>query len=95
VPELRCQADVVFPGERIAVFIDGCFWHGCPLHGRTPASNSSYWADKMARNKARDERNTAVLTEKNWLPLRYWEHEEPSTVAEDIGSHVIRRRNRG
>jgi DNA mismatch endonuclease (patch repair protein) len=95
VPGLRCNADIVFPRERVAVFVDGCFWHGCPIHGRVPNRNSSYWADKLTRNMARDERNTLTLTREGWLALRYWEHETPSDVAADIVLHITQRRVEG
>lgn len=91
---LRCQADIVFPREKVAVFVDGCFWHGCPDHGRLPKKNSSYWADKIARNVARDQRNSEVLAEAGWLVLRYWEHEPPIAVANDARKALLARRQR-
>jgi DNA mismatch endonuclease (patch repair protein) len=89
LPGLRCEADIVFPREKVAVFIDGCFWHGCPEHGHIPKRNSSYWADKIARNVARDKRNTAALAEAGWLALRFWEHQEPSDVVADIRTRLL------
>ena len=58
-----------------AVFVDGCFWHSCPEHGRRPSVNQSYWSPKLARNAERDERNTRMLTEAGWTVVRIWEHE--------------------
>ncbi len=80
LPELRCEADVVFSRQRVVVFIDGCFWHGCPVHGRRPARNSGYWSPKIERNIARDRRNDEALTAAGWQVLRFWEHEDPEVV---------------
>lgn len=76
LPDLRCEADVVFPRERLAVFIDGCFWHGCPEHATRPATNREWWATKLDRNLERDAKNDARLQEAGWVVLRIWEHEE-------------------
>jgi DNA mismatch endonuclease (patch repair protein) len=88
---LRCQADLVFPGARVAVFVDGCFWHGCPVHGRTPRSNTDYWQAKIERNRRRDERNNGLLAEAGWTVVRVWEHEDPALVADRIAQVVGRR----
>jgi DNA mismatch endonuclease (patch repair protein) len=82
MPDLRCVADVVFPRERLAIFIDGCFWHGCPDHATRPASNREWWASKLDRNLERDAQNEARLQEAGWMVLRIWEHEG---VAEAVG----------
>jgi DNA mismatch endonuclease (patch repair protein) len=92
LPGLRCTADVVFRRERVAVFIDGCFWHGCPEHGRVPATNNSYWSEKLERNALRDRRNTRALEEAGWAVLRYWEHQPIEEVAVDIRDQVLGRR---
>jgi len=89
---LRCTADVVFPRERVAVFIDGCFWHGCPEHGRVPRTNNAYWREKLARNAQRDERNQRALGEAGWTVLRYWEHQASEEVAMAVHDEVVRRR---
>jgi len=89
---LRCTADVVFPRERVAVFIDGCFWHGCPEHGRVPTKNSSYWGEKLERNAARDARNTDALEAAGWTVLRHWEHERIEEVVTNIRTKVLKRR---
>ncbi len=91
VPDLRSRADIVFTRRRIAIFIDGCFWHGCPLHGTKPKSNAEYWIPKLARNIARDIEATAKLTEAGWCVLRYWEHESPELVAHAIVDEWSRR----
>ena len=68
------RPDFVFPSVKLAVFVDGCFWHGCPKHGHTPASNIEYWESKLARNRQRDKRVSAELRAKGWLVIRVWEH---------------------
>jgi DNA mismatch endonuclease (patch repair protein) len=95
VPTLRRTADLVFPGPRIAVFIDGCFWHGCPEHATWPKANEEFWRAKIEGNRARDEDTTARLRAAGWLVLRYWTHEAPSEIAADIVEQVRRRRGPG
>jgi DNA mismatch endonuclease (patch repair protein) len=75
------RPDVVFPRARLAVFVDGCFWHGCPEHGTQPTRNSHYWTAKLARNLERDRRHDAFLSEAGWTVLRIWEHEAASEAA--------------
>jgi DNA mismatch endonuclease (patch repair protein) len=89
---LRCTADIVFPKERVAVFIDGCFWHSCPQHGRIPRKNSDFWSEKLARNTARDVRNSTALREAGWVVLRYWEHEQWDEVAGAVRRKVLEQR---
>jgi DNA mismatch endonuclease, patch repair protein len=67
--------DFVWRQERVAVFVDGCFWHGCPRHGHTPRSRVSYWSSKLTRNKSRDRQVARVLRQRGWRVLRIWEHE--------------------
>ena len=82
---VRRRADIVFPARRVAVFIDGCFWHGCPEHGRKEFHrNAAYWTDKIAGNRARDLETNDLLSEAGWHVLRFWEHEEPNEVATAI-----------
>jgi DNA mismatch endonuclease, patch repair protein len=76
LPGLRRKADIVFGAARVAVFVDGCFWHGCPEHGRRAHTvNGWYWPDKIARNRRRDEETGEILSGAGWLVLRVWEHE--------------------
>jgi DNA mismatch endonuclease (patch repair protein) len=75
-PALSCRADIVFPRRRLAVFVDGCFWHGCPEHGTRPRTNADWWEAKLTRNRLRDDRNGAELALAGWRVLRIWEHEE-------------------
>lgn len=84
VHDLRCEADVVFPRARVAVFVDGCFWHGCPDHGIRPTSNSTYWNAKIDRNAARDRRNDEWLRSTGWLVVRGWEHEPAERLADRV-----------
>lgn len=87
--DIRRTADMVFGGSRVAVFIDGCFWHGCETHYTRPASNVDYWADKVSRNRARDLETSVLLRERGWTVLRFWEHENPSEAADAI-ERVVR-----
>lgn len=86
----RRRADVVFTRQRIAVFVDGCFWHGCPKHLTAPKSNVDYWGPKIARNRERDHETSANLRAAGWTVLRYWEHEDPEKVARSIIAAVGR-----
>lgn len=72
---LTGKPDFVFPRLKIAVFIDGCFWHGCPSHCRMPSSNINYWNNKIEKNKIRDKKITKALKMKKWQVIRIWEHE--------------------
>jgi DNA mismatch endonuclease (patch repair protein) len=72
---LRITPDFVFKQSALAVFLDGCFWHGCPKHGSLPSSNADFWRRKIEANLARDERNANVLESEGWRVLRIWEHE--------------------
>lgn len=72
--DTKVRADVVFVAKRVAVFVDGCFWHGCPEHCRSPSSNVAYWEAKIERNRARDRRVTQALRDGGWVVLRIWEH---------------------
>ncbi len=69
------RPDFVFRNHRLAVFVDGCFWHGCAEHSRPPKSNRSYWQEKMIRNRARDREVTHALRKLNWRVVRIWEHD--------------------
>ena len=74
-PSLPGKPDFVFREHRLAVFVDGCFWHGCPSHCRMPSSNQAYWRPKIAGNQARDATVTAALRKRGWRVIRIWEHE--------------------
>ena len=76
--KLPGSPDFIFRKAGLAIFVDGCFWHGCPTHGHRPRSNQRYWHPKLERTKARDLAYTKLLRRKGWLVLRIWEHELPS-----------------
>jgi DNA mismatch endonuclease (patch repair protein) len=73
----RRIADVAFPGLKIAIFVDGCFWHGCPIHGTWPKQNSEFWRQKIEMNRVRDSDTNARLQEAGWTALRFWQHDSP------------------
>jgi DNA mismatch endonuclease, patch repair protein len=87
-PTLRVRADMAFTKSRVAVFIDGCFWHGCPQHYRPATKNSSFWKSKIEENGARDQRSTASLQALGWIVVRFWEHDDPLEAANLIAKHV-------
>jgi DNA mismatch endonuclease (patch repair protein) len=71
----RVRPDFVFPKVKVAIFVDGCFWHGCPIHGTSPASNSLFWSEKLEVNKKRDLKVNRLLRRRHWSVLRFWEHQ--------------------
>lgn len=89
---LRRTADMVFRPTKVAVFIDGCYWHGCPEHYVPPKTNSGYWSEKVLRNVGRDRDTDKRLSEAGWLVLRFWEHEASEVCANEIATVVRRRR---
>jgi DNA mismatch endonuclease (patch repair protein) len=89
---VRRRADIVFGPSKVAVFIDGCFWHGCPTHGRAQTSvNPRYWSEKIARNKRRDEDTDELLKIAGWEVVRVWEHDPPDAVANRVAVAVATR----
>lgn len=88
----RRRIDVAFPGTKVAVLIDGCFWHGCPRHATQPKANADWWRTKLDRNMARDRETTEHLIAEGWTVLRFWEHEAPADVAVRVGAAVEQRR---
>ena len=91
----RRRADIVFTRQRVAVFIDGCFWHGCPLHYIQPKTNAHYWWPKIETNIARDLENTRRLGDAGWTVIRFWEHEDPDEVADSIAELIDALREKG
>lgn len=94
IPGVRRRVDIVFPGARVAVFVDGCYWHGCPVHGTQPKANAEWWQRKLAENRRRDADSNRRLAEEGWEVVRVWEHDDPATTARQIATHV-RARNPG
>ncbi|MFD3615105.1 very short patch repair endonuclease [Streptomyces sp. NPDC058676] len=88
----RRTIDIVFTKAKIAIFLDGCFWHGCPEHATQPKANAEWWRVKLDKNMARDRETTEHLQAGGWTVLRYWEHEVPNAVAEDVKSVVFLHR---
>lgn len=90
LPELRVRPDIVFTKRKVAVFIDGCFWHVCPQHGRQPTTNEWYWTPKLQRNLERDNAANTALREAGWTVLRIWEHESLEAAVEAVRSAADR-----
>lgn len=90
---LRRTADIVFPSARVAVFVDGCYWHGCPQHYRPAHVNDSFWREKIDGNRARDRETDQRLLEAGWDVIRVWEHEDPTDAASRIGREVRAKAN--
>ena len=86
LPGVRRTVDLAFTRRRVAVRIDGCWWHGCPEHHRPARSNAEYWTAKVAANVARDADTDARLRDAGWTVLRFWEHEDPGLVAERVAA---------
>jgi DNA mismatch endonuclease (patch repair protein) len=94
LPESRRRADIAFPRQKLAVMVDGCFWHGCPLHGTWPKANARWWRDKILANKARDRDTDMRLEAAGWKVLRFWEHEDASKAATRVAATVRNLRRR-
>jgi DNA mismatch endonuclease (patch repair protein) len=88
LPGLRRRADVAFPRRRLAVFVDGCFWHGCPEHGTWPKANAAWWRAKITANQERDRDTDRCLREAGWEVVRVWAHEPPAQVATQVASRL-------
>lgn len=84
LPGSQRRADIVFPRSRLAVYVDGCFWHGCPTHRTRSKSNPAFWEDKIATNQRRDADTMLELQRAGWTGLRVWEHEDPEKVADQV-----------
>lgn len=88
LPRVRRTADLVFSRARVAVFVDGCFWHGCPDHCRPARTNSDFWRTKIDGNRARDAQTDQLLAEAGWRAIRIWEHEDPVEAAGKVSAVV-------
>lgn len=91
----RSRADIVFTKQKIAIFIDGCFWHGCPIHATAPKTNADYWLPKLKRNVERDLEVTSALELLGWTVLRFWEHQAAGEVVDLVEATLIARAARG
>jgi len=89
------KPDIVFPAKRVAVFVDGCFWHGCPRHSVRPKSNRKFWDTKIKTNKKRDENVNKLLKKCGWRVIRIWEHEIESNLEQCVAKIRIRLKNPG
>ncbi len=81
---LRSRADIVFTKKRVAIYLDGCFWHGCPEHGSSPSAHADYWLPKLERNRTRDLAVKQALEKADWTVLRFWEHESIDSIVATI-----------
>ena len=85
----RRKIDIAFPGKKVAVQVDGCFWHSCPQHATFPKNNAQWWTDKLAANVVRDRDTDARLAEQGWTVIRIWEHEDPLVAAERVQKALL------
>lgn len=85
----RRSADIMWTGRKIAVFVDGCYWHGCPEHFHTPRTNTEWWLAKIRKNQARDAKTTEALEAAGWTVVRVWEHEEPAEAADRVQAALV------
>lgn len=86
----RRVADVAFPGRKIAVFVDGCFWHGCPEHATWPKQNAEFWREKIEANRRRDVDTGERLRSLGWIVLRFWSHESPTKAARTVARTITK-----
>lgn len=92
LPHLRRTMDLVFPTERVAIDVRGCFWHSCPTHATSPKANAEWWAQKLAANRLRDRDTESQLSAAGWSLVVVWEHEDPVAAAAAIAPLVVSRR---
>ncbi len=92
VKELNSRADIVFRSVKVAIFVDGCFWHGCPIHGTQAKANARFWRNKIEQNQKRDLNTTKLLKQAGWKVIRIWEHQNPAIAAERIDRVVGKRK---
>jgi DNA mismatch endonuclease (patch repair protein) len=88
VDDLRVRPDIVFPRQQVAVFVDGCFWHGCPEHGNQPRKNVDYWSAKLERNRQRDRHIDQTLRAVGWSVVRIWEHVPVTEAADQVANQL-------
>ena len=91
LPGYRHTADIVFPRRKIAIFVDGCFWHGCPLHYHTPKTHGDFWSTKIKANKDRDAKVDSHLKAAGWTVVHIWEHVSPQDAASEVEKMMLSR----
>lgn len=91
LPDRRRRVDIVFGPAKVAAFVDGCFWHGCPAHATWPKANESYWREKIETNRRRDQDTNERLRSMGWEVVRVWEHEDMAVAADRL-ERIIRDR---
>jgi len=94
IRDLNRKADIVFRSARVAVFVDGCFWHGCPIHGTQAKANAEFWSRKIKQNQERDTDTTRQLKAAGWRVIRVWEHEDPETASKKIYDTVAKHKKK-
>lgn len=87
--DLNRRADLVFHGRKVAIFVDGCYWHGCAEHGTVAQTNAAYWSSKIRRNRERDADTNRRLCDAGWTVIRVWEHEDPVVAAERVKALLL------
>lgn len=92
IKDLNRKADIVFRSAKVAVFVDGCFWHGCPIHGTSAKANAKFWKNKIERNQARDLDTNSRLKKAGWRIVRVWEHEDPEKTSQKILRLIVKRK---
>ncbi|WP_435590808.1 very short patch repair endonuclease [Nocardia sp. bgisy118] len=92
IQKIRRKADIVFSADQVAVFVDGCFWHGCEVHHRPAVKNADFWRQKIAANQTRDRETNDALRSAGWMVIRVWEHEDPIAAADRIEQAIMRLR---
>lgn len=92
IPGVRREADIIFGPSKVAVFVDGCFWHGCPEHATWPKNNEAFWRNKIQGNRARDADTDRRLVDAGWASVRVWEHEAVGSAAARVQELVTTRR---
>lgn len=88
VATIRRTSDIVFPRRKLAVLVDGCYWHGCPVHQTWPKTNSEFWRTKLEKNIARDAETNSLWEAEGWTVLRFWEHQPVAEIVERIEAHL-------
>jgi len=94
IKEFNRRADISFKSVKVVVFVDGCFWHGCPIHGTQAKANAEFWKNKIKQNQIRDEDTNKRLKKAGWRVIRVWEHENPEKAAAKIYNIIVKRKEK-